>query len=88
MTDVSQPRMARGTKLSAGFLATALFALLAFAPFASAATDPVASGSTAVTLNSGFVKSLKKVGVKITKIAPAKLKGSKATFSVTGGEMD
>jgi hypothetical protein len=88
MTDASQPLLARGTKLSAGFLATALFALLAFAPFASAATDPVASGSTAVTLNSGFVKSLKKAGVKITKISPAKLKGSKATFSVTGGEMD
>jgi hypothetical protein len=88
MTDASQPLMARGTKLSAGILATALFALLAFAPFASAATDPVASGSTTVTLNSGFVKSLKKAGVKILKISPAKLKGSKATFSVTGGEMD
>jgi hypothetical protein len=88
MTDASQPRMARGTKLSAGILATALFALLAFAPFASAATDPVASGSTTVTLNSGFVKSLKKAGVKVLKISPAKLKGSKATFSVTGGEMD
>jgi hypothetical protein len=88
MTDASQPRMARGTTLPIAVLAAALFALLAFAPFASAATDPVASGSTTVTLNSGFVNSLKKQGVKIQKIAPAKLSGKKATFPVTGGEMD
>jgi Htaa protein len=88
MTEGTQPRMARGTKLTAGLLAAALFALLAFAPFASAAPDPVASGSATVTLNSGFVKSLKKQGVKIVKIKPATLKGKKATFTVTGGEMD
>lgn len=87
MNERTQPRRARGTKLTAGILAAALFALLAFAPFASAAPDPVASGSATVTLNSGFLKSLKKK-VKITKIAPAKLKGKKATFPVTGGEMD
>ncbi|HEV2791207.1 MAG TPA: HtaA domain-containing protein [Solirubrobacterales bacterium] len=80
--------MARGTKLPAAVLAAALFALLAFAPFASAATDPVKSGSATVTLNSGFVKSLKKQGVKIGKIGKAKLKGKRATFPVTGGEMD
>ena len=84
MTDASQPRMARGTTLPVAFLAAALFALLAFAPFASAATDPVASGSTTVTLNGGFVNSLKKKGVKVLKVAPAKLKGKKATFPVTG----
>ncbi len=65
MTDVSQPRMARGTMLSAGILAAALFALLAFAPFASAAPDPVASGTTTVTLNNGFTKYLKTFGIKI-----------------------
>lgn len=88
MTEATQPRMARGVKLSAAFLAAALFALLAFAPFASAAPDPVASGSATVTLNSGFVKSLKKKGVKISKVSPATLKGKKATFKVTGGELD
>jgi hypothetical protein len=80
--------MARGTKLPLAVLAAALFALLAFAPFASAAADPVESGSATVTLNNGFVKSLKKKGVKIIKIKPAKLKGKKATFPVVGGEVD
>jgi hypothetical protein len=88
MTEATQPRMARGTKLPLAALAAALFALLAFAPFASAAADPVESGSATVTLNSGFVKSLKKKGVKILKIKPAKLKGKKATFPVVGGEVD
>lgn len=88
MTEATQPRMARGRKLPLAALAAALFALLAFAPFASAATDPVGSGSATVTLNNGFVKALKKQGVKVTKIAPAKLKGKKATFPVIGGEVD
>lgn len=88
MTEATQPRMARGTKLPAAVLAAALFALLAFAPFASAAADPVASGSATVTLNNGFFKTLKKQGVKIRKIGAAKVKGKKATFPVTGGEMD
>ncbi len=88
MTDVSQPKKARGRMLPAGILATALFALLAFAPFASAASDPVASGSTTVTLNSGFTKYLKTFGIKTLKVSPAKLKGNKATFNVTGGTLD
>jgi len=88
MTEVTQPRMARGMKLTAATMAAALFALLAFAPFASAAPDPVASGSATVTLKSGFVNSLKKQGVKISKINPTKLKGTKATFKVSGGELD
>lgn len=88
MTEATQPRMARGTKLTAGIMAAALFALLAFAPFASAAADPVASGSTTVTLNNGFTKYLKTFGIKTSKISPAKLKGKKATFTVTGGELD
>lgn len=88
MTEATQPRMARGTKLPLAVLAAALFALLAFAPFASAVADPVEKGSATVTLKSGFVKTLKKHGVKIIKIKPAKLKGKKATFPVVGGEMD
>jgi len=88
MTEATQPRMARGTKLPLAALAAALFALLAFAPFASAAADPVESGSATVTLNNGFVKTLKKHGVKIVKVKPAKLKGKKATFPVVGGEVD
>lgn len=88
MTEATQPRMARGRKLPSALLAAALFALLAFAPFASAATDPVASGSATITLKQGFFKTLKKHGVKISKIGAAKLKGKRATFPVTGGAMD
>jgi hypothetical protein len=88
MTEATQPRMARGTKLPLAVFAAALFALLAFAPFASAAADPVETGSATVTLNNGFVKTLKKHGVKIVKVKPAKLKGKKATFPVVGGEVD
>jgi hypothetical protein len=88
MSEATQPRMARGVKLPAIFLAAALFALLAFAPFASAAPDPVASGSATITLKKGFVKSLKKRGVKISKIGSARVKGRKLTFKVTGGELD
>ena len=88
MTEATQPRMARGTKLPLAALAAALFALLAFAPYASASADPVESGSATVTLNNGFTKYLKTFGIKTTKIGPAKLKGKKATFPVTGGEVD
>jgi hypothetical protein len=80
--------MARGTKLPLAALAAALFALLAFAPYASATADPVESGSATITLNNGFTKYLKTFGIKTTKIAPAKLKGKKATFPGTGGEVD
>jgi len=88
MTEATQPRMARGTKLPLAALAAALFALLAFAPYASATADPVESGSATITLNNGFTKYLKTFGIKTTKIAPAKLKGKKATFPGTGGEVD
>jgi hypothetical protein len=88
MTDATQPRTARGATLTAAMMAAALFALLVFAPIASAAPDPVASGSTTITLKQGFTKSLKNQGVTIQKIAPAKLKGAKATFTVTGGSLD
>jgi hypothetical protein len=88
MTEVTQPRMARGTKLFAGLLATALFALLAFAPFASAVPDPVGSGTTIITLNKGTVNGWKKRGVKISKVSPAKLSGTKATFTAKEGTVD
>jgi hypothetical protein len=80
--------MARGKTPIAGFAAAALIALLALAPLASAASDPVASGSTTLTINSGLFNKLKKSGVKIAKVSPAKLKGKKATFTVTSGTID
>jgi hypothetical protein len=80
--------MARGTKLPLAALATALFALLAFAPFAQATPDPVASGKTVVTLNKGWTNYLKTFGIKIQKVGSAKVNAKKATFTVSGGEID
>jgi hypothetical protein len=88
MDEVTQPRRARGKMLPVTAVAAALVALLAFAPLASATPDPVASGSTTLTLNNGWTKYLKTFGIKIQKVGNAKVKGQKATFKVTGGEMD
>lgn len=88
MTEATQPRMARGTKLPMAVLAAALFALLAFAPFASATPDPVSSGTTTITLNKGWTKYLKTFGIKIQKVGNAKVKGNKVTLKATGGEID
>jgi hypothetical protein len=88
MSDVTQPRMARGTLLPAGLLAAALFAMLALAPFASAASDPIASGTTTIALNGGFVKALQKGGVKLLKLSPATVKGKTVTLPVSGGSVD
>ena len=70
MTDASKPRPARGKMLPAGILATALIALLAFAPLASAASDPLASGSTTITLNSNFTNYLKTFGITMSEDQP------------------
>jgi hypothetical protein len=88
MTEATQPRMARGTKLPMAVLAAALFALLTFAPFASATADPVASGTTTITLNKGWTNYLKTFGIKIQKVGNAKVNAKKATFKVSGGSMD
>lgn len=88
MDEAIQPRSARRRMVPVGFLAAALIALLAFAPLASATSDPVASGSTTITLNKQFAKYLGTFGIKITPIGKVKVKGSKATFPVTGGSLD
>jgi hypothetical protein len=69
-------------------VAVALLAMLVVVPFASAAPNPISSGSTTLTINQGALKSLKALGVKITPVKPSKIKGSKATFAVTGGEIE
>lgn len=88
MSHSSQPRVARGKALPLAVAAAALAALLAFAPAAGAVPDPVANGSAQLTFKQGFVKSLRKKGVRIAKLKPAKLKGKRATFRVTGGSVD
>jgi hypothetical protein len=87
MHEVTQPRRARGT-LTVALVATALLALLAFAPLASATPDPVASGTTTVKLEQKLTKELRPFGIKISALKPAKLKGRTATFAVTGGSFD
>lgn len=89
MSESTRLGRARGKMLPVAILAAALVAMLAIAPLASAATpNPIASGTTTVTLNSKLVKSTKKAGIKIAAVKPAKVKGSKATFAATGGEIE
>lgn len=88
MNDVTQPARGRGLMLPAIAMLAALVALLAFTPFASATSGPLASGTTTVKLNKGFVKKLKKSGVKLLKLSPASVKGSTVALPVSGGSLD
>jgi hypothetical protein len=88
MTESTRPKARGKMLLSTGVLVAALFAALALAPLASATPDPVASGSATITLNKSWTKYLGTFGIKAKKTGSAKLKGQKATFKVTGGEMD
>jgi hypothetical protein len=88
MSDSTRLGRARGKMLPVAVLTVALVAMLAIAPLASAASDPVKSGTTTLTINSGLSKKAKKAGIKITAVKPAKLKGAKATFAITGGQID
>jgi hypothetical protein len=74
--------------LPVAFVAAALLAMLVVAPAASAAPSPIKSGTTTLTINKGLTKKAKKAGIKITAVKPTKIKGTKATFAVTGGEID
>jgi hypothetical protein len=62
--------------------------LLATAPAAHAAYDPLASGQTRLTLDKSLLALLKRNGVKLSAVAPARLKGTTVTFPVTGGKLD
>ncbi|HTT93676.1 MAG TPA: hypothetical protein VMF55_03330 [Solirubrobacterales bacterium] len=88
MSDSTRLGRARKKMLPVAILAAALVAMLAIAPLASAASDPIKSGTTTLTVNNGFKKKAKKAGIKITAVKPGKLKGAKATLTVTGGEIE
>ncbi len=89
MSESTRLGRARGKMLPVALVAAALVAMLAIAPFANAATpSPVASGSTTLTLNGGLANQAKKAGIKITAVKPSKIKGTKATFAITGGELE
>jgi hypothetical protein len=90
MSESTRLGRARGKRmLPVAVVAAALIAMLVIVPIASAATpNPIASGTTTLTINAKLLKSAKKSGIKITAVKPAKIKGSKATFAVTGGEVE
>jgi hypothetical protein len=79
---------ARGKMLPIAIVAAALLATLVVIPSASAAPNPIAGGATTLTIDNGLLKSAKEAGIKITPLKPSKIKGSKATFAVTGGEIE
>lgn len=88
MSESSRLGRARGRMLPLAIVIAAVAAMFVLAPLASAASNPIAKGSTKLTINSGFNKKAKKAGIKITAIKPATLKGTKATFTVTGGSIE
>lgn len=89
MSESTRLGRARGRMLPVAIVSAALIAMLVIVPIASAATpNPISSGTTTLTIKSNVMKSLKKAGITITAIKPAKLKGSKATLPVTGGEIE
>lgn len=68
--------------------ALVLIYLLALAPIASADYDPLGSGTTKLSLDKDFLALLGQNGVKLSAVAPAKLKGGIVTFPVSGGKFD
>jgi hypothetical protein len=88
MSESTRLGRARGKMLPVAIVAAALVAMLAIAPLASAAPDPIASGTTTLTINGGFANKAKKASIKITAVKPGKIKGTKATLAVTGGEIE
>ncbi len=89
MSESTRLGRARGKMLPVAFVTAALVAMLVVVPVASAATpNPISSGTTTLTVNAKLLKSAKKAGIKITAVKPAKIKGSKVTFGVTGGELE
>jgi len=55
---------------------------------AQASYDPLGSGATKLTLDQSFLALLKQNGVKLSAVAPAKLKGGTVSFPVSGGKFD
>src|SRR3954447_662004 len=88
MSESTRLDRARGRMLPVAIVAAAVAAMLVLAPLASAASNPIAKGSTTLTLNSGFNNKAKKAGIKVMAIKPATIKGTKATFAVTGGSVE
>jgi hypothetical protein len=65
-----------------------LFVGFLLAPVAQATYDPIGSGTAKLTLDKGFVAQMKREGVKVTAIAPAKLSSGAIVLPVSGGTID
>jgi hypothetical protein len=61
---------------------------LAFAASSRAAYDPLGSGTTKLSLDRSFLASMKKSGVSLVAVAPARIKGGTVSFPVGGGKFD
>lgn len=66
----------------------ALALIFALAPAARADYDPVGSGATTLRLDKSFLALMAANGVKLTAVAPAKLKAGAVTFPASGGKFD
>jgi hypothetical protein len=69
-------------------IALAAALCLSLCTTAQATYNPLGGGTTKITLDKGFVSLLKQHGVRLSAVAPAKLKGNTLTLPVSGGEMD
>jgi len=69
-------------------LAAAALLILALTLAAPAGAEPLASGKTTLTLSDGFFRQLKKHGVEIVQLRPAKVRGRVITLPVRGGQLE
>jgi hypothetical protein len=68
--------------------AIALVLALCLSSSASANYDPLGSGQTKLKLDKRFLALMKENGVKLSAVAPAKLKSGTLTLPVSGGKFD
>ncbi len=69
-------------------VAAALAAALVSVPAAAAATVPLSAGETKLTLTAGVEKTLRREGVLVKPLGPAKLKGRRLTLPLGSGSFD
>jgi hypothetical protein len=69
-------------------LALLLSVLVGGLPAAQARYEPLGGGATKLSFDKSFLALLKKNGVKLEAVAPARMKGGTVTFPVDGGKFD
>jgi hypothetical protein len=63
-------------------------ALVVATPAGAATTVRLSGGTTTLTLNGRTARALRAAGIKVSAAKPAKVKGTKATFKISGGSID